>query len=188
MLDAADWRGIHAVNALVRDVARAWTPAPDGTGVRWVLVQEFGDFANRLLWESARRLGYAVPPAPADGAGADPGWALAGAAFLLERLPRPRRQWPPSVPMVCAARPAVGARECPANGISPDGMHWCVETLGPRYTASIACLLGCVYNGGGPGKAAGEVRRCERECNQLFMSIAPVDKRWLRSGMTVFAS
>ena len=43
----------------------------------------------------------------------------------------------------------------------------CVNSLGPRFTASIACLLGCVYNGE-RGKDMAEIRRCEQACNDQF--------------------
>lgn len=74
-------------------------------------------------------------------------------------------------------------------------MHWCVETIGGRYSASIACLLGCVYNESGE-RGGGEeefnttkenVRQCERECNEQFMSLFPVAERWIGSDTTLYA-
>eukprot|EP00984_Skeletonema_dohrnii_P019669 scaffold9463_cov136-Skeletonema_dohrnii-CCMP3373.AAC.1 len=59
---------------------------------------------------------------------------------------------------------------CPGVKISPDGMHWCVETFGGRFTASIACLLGCVYNVARPPTDE-EIRKCEQRCNDQFMSL-----------------
>lgn len=74
-------------------------------------------------------------------------------------------------------------------------MHWCVETIGGRYSASIACLLGCVYNGSGEMGGGEEefnttkenVRQCERECNEQFMSLFPVAERWIGSDTTLYA-
>ncbi|KAL7549848.1 hypothetical protein ACHAWF_013107 [Thalassiosira exigua] len=182
VLTASDWEGIHEINDMIRTLAREWTPASDGKGIKWMLVQEFGDFANQILWQSARHLGY--DPSPSDATPRRDGWELSGTDFLLDRLPLAKRKWPPSIPMVCAERPA-GKKDCVRNRISTDGMHWCVETLGPRYAASVACLLGCVYNGRTPGEKE-DVRECERECNERFMSIDPVDETWI-GGATVFA-
>ena len=66
-------------------------------------------------------------------------------------------------------------------------MHWCAETLGPRYSASVACLLGCVYNedtnhqyeaalGHEKTRIMNTMRQCEIECNQRYMSLIPVEK------------
>ena len=48
-----------------------------------------------------------------------------------------------------------------------------------RHSASIACLLGCVYNEVAweeDEKKRPEVRRCGQECNDRFMSIVPVEE------------
>lgn len=111
------------------------------------------------------------------------GWENVGSDFLLHRYRGIKKmRHPPSIPMVCAYHidPLFSARntsagQCFFNSISRDGMHWCVETLGQQYAASVACLLGCVYNGkdrpgdGGSEDAEG-LRGCERECNSRFMS------------------
>jgi hypothetical protein len=99
----------------------------------------------------------------------------------------------PSIPMVCAyhieqpfSTQNETAGDCFFNRISRDGMHWCVETLEARYAASIACLLGCVYNGDEPQNIA-ELRQCEQECNDQFMSLIPVDDSWIGSNTTIFS-
>ena len=99
-----------------------------------------------------------------------------------------KRKWPPSIPMVCAKRPGVDEKDnaCIRNKISTDGIHWCIETLGPRYSASIACLLGCVYNGNQKNDMD-RLRQCEQACNEQFMSILPVDGQWIDSGITLFS-
>ena len=65
-------------------------------------------------------------------------------------------------------------------------IHLCIETLGPRYAASIACLLVCLYHGKGPGKDNRDVRKCERECYDQFMSITPIDIRPIEREATIF--
>ena len=205
VLDENDWRGIHGINDMIRDVARTWpSPSPLASqsakrGVEWVLVQEFGEFTNQILWKNAQHLGYDMTPFKGED-----GWELSGTQFLLDRLSWPQRKWPPSIPMVCAQKPTSSTeKNCVRNKISTDGIHWCIESLGPRYSASIACLLGCVYNdnkydqangqnqgGGEKEKKSNEgVRACEKECNMQFMSIDPVDQKWIEGGdTTIFSS
>merc|ERR1711862_627406 len=75
-------------------------------------------------------------------------------------------------------------RKCDRNYLFSDGMHTCPETLASRYGAGIACLLGCVYNGNDEDNArrSREVnftehqRACERDCNDQFNSVVPVDE------------
>ena len=65
-----------------------------------------------------------------------------------------------------------------------------METLGPRFTASLACLLGCVFNGRLPGATPGDharVQQCEQECNERFMSLARVEEHLVGLGMTMFS-
>mmetsp|Transcript_14719 Transcript_14719/g.26619 ORF Transcript_14719/g.26619 Transcript_14719/m.26619 type:complete len:153 (-) Transcript_14719:87-545(-) len=100
--------------------------------------------------------------------------------------------WYPSTAMVCAERTYERLNEknetvedCVRNKISRDGAHWCVENMGARYSASVACLLGCVHNGSGPSaddlQDVEMVRRCEQSCNDRFMSILPVEEEWIES-------
>ena len=124
------------------------------------------------------------------------GWELRDSEFLLHRY-QGLKNMPhaPSIPMVCAyhieqpfSLEDETVEECFFNKISRDGMHWCVETLGPRYSASIACLLGCVYNNNGKWPQNEEaVRKCEQECNDQFMSLVPVDESWIGNNTTIYS-
>ena len=189
-----DWHQVARINQMVRELARDWTPPPSGeAGVRAVLVQEFGNFTSQLVWTQARRAGWRdVPPTPDF---AREGWELERADFLFARRLAGQGKWAPSKAHVCATnatwRDGRGMEQCELNRLSVDGSHWCQDFLGPRHSASIACLLGCVYNGvaGEGGEKKGpEVRRCERECNDQFMSIIPVQESWIGTGVEVFSS
>ena len=75
---------------------------------------------------------------------------------------------------------------------SPTWKHWCVESLGPRYSASIACLTGCVYNSNKRIKfdqsTSLRLRQCEQECNERLMSVSPVNPEWISStGLTLYS-
>lgn len=189
-----DWVGIQRVNEMIRQIARNWEflPKNDLSRVRWVLVQEFGNFTNQMIWTNAKHIGYDV-----DLNFSVNGWEGVRADFLLERFEQVSKfQYPHSKPMVCAKMPnSTNVQSCVCNKISPDGMHWCTPTLGPRYSASVACLLGCVYNGELGYLSEREnsnimnesVRACEDECNQRFMSLVPVDNDWIDDGVTIYS-
>lgn len=204
VLTSNDWEGIYKINVIIRDVAMNWesirrVSSEKKRGVKYVLVQEFGQFTNEILWKSAQHLGIYNNISSLDvdkKKQHNNGWELSGTSFLLDRLPLAKRKWPPSIPMVCAQPPGVNEKSnaCIRNKISSDGIHWCIETLGSRYSASIACLLGCVYNGDVDSKEERRMknddtnlRECERECNEQFMSIKPVEKSWIGNGMTLFS-
>ena len=56
-------------------------------------------------------------------------------------------------------------------------MHVCPERLSFRYAASLACLIGCVYNRNGSYEQ--DLHGCEKECNDLFMTVVPIDEEWV---------
>lgn len=194
VLTLDDWNGLLAVNEMIRQIAKSWefSPTKDNI-VRWILVQELANFTNQIIWTNAKHIGYNI-----DLDFSLNGWDGMKAGFLLDRLERVSKyQWPSSIPMVCAERPiGTNVTSCVQNKVSPDGIHWCTSTLGPRYSASIACLLGCVYNGEF-GYLFGvvdtfnivnkTVRVCEDECNQRFMSLVPVDDKWIDAGATLYS-
>jgi hypothetical protein len=197
VLTSDDWEGIYKINVIIRDVAMNWESIRQNKrGVKYILVQEFGQFTNEILWKSAQHLGiYKNIANYSDTKNQyNNGWELSGTSFLLDRLPLAKRKWPPSIPMVCAQPPGVNEKSnaCIRNRISSDGIHWCIETLGTRYSASIACLLGCVYNGDEKEKMEMKnddtgLRQCERGCNEQFMSIKPVEESWIGNEMTLFS-
>mmetsp|Transcript_10115 Transcript_10115/g.18239 ORF Transcript_10115/g.18239 Transcript_10115/m.18239 type:complete len:473 (+) Transcript_10115:58-1476(+) len=171
------WAGVEKINEIVHDVARSWEPPSDGEdGVKWILVQEFSNFTSAMLRENGKHIGYDV----------------SSNDFFFERLKGGTTSWPQSIPMVCSNIPKDNLEsDCERNKISPDGIHWCVETIGPRFTASIACLLGCVFNERPPEtspEGLESVRKCEQECNDRFMSLVHVDESWIGNERTLFAS
>lgn len=51
VITSSDWEGIISLNSVIRDIARNWKPVENG--LQWVLVQEFGNFTNQILWRNA---------------------------------------------------------------------------------------------------------------------------------------
>ena len=68
--------------------------------------------------------------------------------------------------------------DCVRNMISNDGMHWCMETIGGRLNAGIACLLGCIYNpvdkSDTSSSTAEDIELCAQSCNDKYMSLTPL--------------
>mmetsp|Transcript_28000 Transcript_28000/g.51645 ORF Transcript_28000/g.51645 Transcript_28000/m.51645 type:complete len:486 (-) Transcript_28000:66-1523(-) len=186
----SDLEGIIQINRMVRDVATNWSPI-DSHDVQWVLVQSFSNFTNQVIWENSQQIGFqniSIPDTSQEG------WEQAGADFLLNRL-NDKGKWSPSIPMICSDTSYGNKKDaCLPNKISRDGTHWCMNTVGPRYVASIACLLGCIYNGKEQYYALyndtlrSSLRSCEQECNDQFMSIVPVDEGWVGNGTVIFSA
>ncbi|KAL7529301.1 hypothetical protein ACHAXR_002887, partial [Thalassiosira sp. AJA248-18] len=168
VVTAEHWRSVGKINSMIREIARNWPKE------QIVLVQEFGNYTNQIIWSNARHIGLYNGTMPDF---STKGWEQ-NADFLFERLFKNKQNWPPSKAQVCATQKSQfwfdenKNEHCKLNRISVDGSHWCINSLGPRHSASVACLLGCVYNGG-DGKGMKEVRACEAECNDRFMSIQP---------------
>lgn len=70
-----------------------------------------------------------------------------------------------SAAQVCGEHPEDN-RECVGNSITQDGMHFCVHTLGPRYSAAVACQLQCAYSPTVENEWA-----CSQTCNDRFMRL-----------------
>jgi hypothetical protein len=83
--------------------------------------------------------------------------------------------------MVCTEN--VPAESCAykRNMISMDGLHWCLEYIGGRVMAAMACLLQCPLTtivmqgefggGGGCGDDGGGIKECERTCSMQAVEI-----------------
>ena len=212
VLTPNDWTELLRINDMIRDISHSWNSREGG--VKFVLVQDLGTFTNGILWMNARHLGYNASYDPQQTYNRVHTELENGSKFLLHRLIMKDWKFNPSIPMVCNTPPICIPRvftlpngtifeqddvcdmnitadpsQCFFNRFSRDGMHWCMETIGPRYSASVACLLGCVYNGdlmaeyteaSDDGKTAlmWNLRQCEMECNRRYMSLAPVEKSY----------
>ena len=168
MKNENDWERVAQINRLIREVARNITESE--SGVQYVLVQEFGNLTNQVVMENAKNLDLISRSSDIDCS--QQGWEVHLANVFLQRPFKTTKQWPPSHAQVCSNFPSSETKTCPGVKISPDGMHWCIETFGARFTASIACLLGCVYNVGRPTHEG--VKTCAQRCNDKFMSLTMV--------------
>lgn len=177
---------VNRVNDNIRGIAQGWF-LRNSTGVKHVLVQEYGTYHNHIIWSNAKHIGYKV---------SDPltmtneMFDMEGPTFLYDRL-QGKSDWNPSVAQVCSDQDDLfwrtGKVKCNRNYLSADGMHICPETLATRYGVAVACLIGCVYNrkSDDDKKKRDEIylRACERECNEQFMTVMPVDESWINSNI-----
>lgn len=178
-----DYWGVQDINDNIRHIADTWheNRNDDGKGVQHVLVQDYDAFYNHVIWANALHLGYNVSnPLVAS----RKTFEVEGQQFLFDRL-NDGGKFSPSISMVCDTRQLThDGGKCDRNILWMDGMHVCPETMTARYGASIACLLGCVYNGESD-KNDDLIRECEKECNEQFMSVMPADEAWISSHTTM---
>ena len=92
-----------------------------------------------------------------------------------------KRQWYPQLTaMTCSGTTHVQepqwSNECPEDRmglVSPDGMHLCGATIGPRSSGGLACLVKCSIDVDEYGLEykAPFLEKCQNMCNGLFMNM-----------------
>lgn len=82
-----------------------------------------------------------------------------------------------TVAQMCAEKVPLESSECIRNAISLDGMHQCMNIVGPRIVAGLACQIQCAYRSSDsslsskPDNGAGKKSwSCAQSCNDRFMS------------------
>jgi hypothetical protein len=195
-----DLTNVRQINEDIREIATMWHERKktvdnrDG-GVQHVLVIEYGMYVNQVIWTNALYLNYNVSsPLSIGGAATSHNiYELEGPSFLFDRLNNDRKDFPPTIAMVCSSTPTEDGK-CNRNILFSDGMHICPETLASRFAAGVACILGCVYNRRQSGANENDysstsmferISICERECNEQFLSVMPVDDSWIDTNTTI---
>jgi hypothetical protein len=194
-----DLAQVKQINNDIRDIATTWherknTVNIQGEGVQHVLVIEYGMYVNQVIWTNALYLNYNVSSPLLFGAAADKNvYELEGPTFLFDRLNKDSKDFPPTVAMVCSTTPTEDGK-CNRNILFSDGIHICPETLASRFAAGVACILGCVYNRRQSQANENDhsstymferIRICEREYNEQFLSVMPVDDSWIDTNTTI---
>lgn len=109
----------EVINEDIREIAKSWHLRNETTGVKHVLVQEYGNYYNHIIWTNARHLGYNVSsPLSASQFLFD----MEGPHFLYDRL-NDGGPWSPSIPMVCSDMQSLETerRKCNRNYLFSDG-------------------------------------------------------------------
>ena len=174
------WNDVYEYNRILRQISAENTRNASSNVV--TLVLEFGNLTNQLLWTNARSIGVNV---------SDPrrvshltGWELKSNSNVTAQFtntpfcPISSAVGNPCIhmPVVCAEY-ADEKSDCLRNYISFDDMHWCVETIGARWSAGLACLLGCALNECNDSKSSESISICEKECNEQFMALTPLHRQ-----------
>lgn len=186
VLTEQDWMDRQTNNQMIQQMAQTYHHNNDNNntgGVRDVVVLQFARWTDLLMEFNARRIGLIPATEPAR-----------NKSYALARLGC-RKKFPLSIAQGCAEYVTAGQCRCRRNRISHDGMHWCLETLGGRFVAGVACMLSCLYDDRPTTSSRKDsddhhrrrlLRQCEKGCNDQYMSLQPLDFQdgvWQESGM-----
>lgn len=184
------YRGVSEINEMIWDIAINWHR--HSTDKTTVLVMDYAQYSNHIIWQNARHLGYqnvSDPVTITDSKVFD----REGPNFILQRLNATK--WNPSIAQVCDKMPPAGSNNgyCDRNFLIADGMHFCAEIVASRVGAALACLLGCVYNKRASSVTINNetiriqnIRSCEHQCNKQFMSVMPITESWINTTLASF--
>lgn len=77
------------------------------------------------------------------------------------------------IAQVCAQKVNNHNLFCVKNRLMNDGMHFCMETLGPRLIANWACLIQCTEN----FEFGSKKKECQNHCHTGFFELPPLITR-----------
>jgi hypothetical protein len=162
--NASDVKAMQEANERIANFAKNYQPTNNnGKSVQHVMFLDFGQLVWELISWNARLIGM-------QGSIESMFARKVGHVDLNDKFT-------PAQAHVCARKMNPKSRfgECIRNHLSYDGMHWCMETIGGRVNAGLACLIGCVHND--EAECSDErhlqVQQCARTCNNHFMRIQP---------------
>jgi hypothetical protein len=110
-----------------------------------VLLSDIGSYMDNVILWNAKQIGVNV---------SDPSY------FMLSLKPAPRERLGKHISQVCSENVPHLSNYCQRNMISNDGMHFCMESLGPRMFANWACLIQCSFKSSSSG--------CQNSCHYKF--------------------
>lgn len=152
-------------NEMIRQVADTYDGESDDDAVTRVTTLRFARWTDHLMEYNARSIGLLPPD----------NTFVQNKSYTLDRLGCAPK-FPLSIAHGCAEMAKAGDCQCRRNRIAEDGIHWCLESVGGRLVAGIACLLSCMQQ---PREG---LRDCEAECNDKFMSLRPPDPEMFEEG------
>ena len=174
------WRELQNANEVARNFSASFRPAPvvslgtdtdDGRSIRHVLVLDVARYVDAVIDFNAASIGYDVPNDTSN-------------ARLFDKLLQEKtKKYAMSVGMVCSEKADERGQDCLRNSFINDGMHLCMENLGPRIEAALGCIMKCVYDHNNENDSdknnerndQESVKRCEQTCNTRYMSLRPID-------------
>ena len=156
-----DWDNLRRINTVFQEFAKDYnsrneTRTPDE--VRHILIADVERYVEELLRYNAMKLGYIST---------DDARINSDKRIIPEKLDP--HEW--KIAMCCAGQGKPGIRFCVRNNLSNDGIHFCMNRIGFRVEAALACLIDCAYNDNSTNK---NMQLCEQACNDQFLSLKPI--------------
>eukprot|EP00581_Thalassiosira_minuscula_P016975 CAMPEP_0183715720 /NCGR_PEP_ID=MMETSP0737-20130205/9836_1 /TAXON_ID=385413 /ORGANISM="Thalassiosira miniscula, Strain CCMP1093" /LENGTH=630 /DNA_ID=CAMNT_0025944851 /DNA_START=119 /DNA_END=2011 /DNA_ORIENTATION=+ len=206
---------MNAINNDIRQIARGWDASSTGSGVQHVLVLEYGTYYNHIIWSSGIHLGYTglTHPLKATQKTFDAEMAFAQdrlkQRFFAPSIPmvcgdmtsvesKDRKDCNRNFlfkdgqhicPETLASRYAVGVAcllGCVYNGRTIQDAHNNAYDHDDDYddtTNTSTSTNNRVYYD--RKRINRKIRACERECNDQFLSVVPIDESWIDSNTTL---
>ena len=147
ILTSQDLINFRAMNSLVRSFVTNLNQSD-------VLLSDVETYMENVIEWNAKQLGMDTINSTSD---------------MLEHLAIPHGSSSPThhthIAQVCSERVPPSNIKCRLNMLSNDGLHPCMETLGPRMFANSACLIQCAY------RTTQSIRQCERGCNEKYFRL-----------------
>jgi hypothetical protein len=159
--DISDIESMKLANQRIQNFANNYKPTNRTNSVQHVMTLNFGQLVWMMISWNAKLLG------------------MVGSLEMIftRKVGTIDRNdtFPPAEAHVCSRRmnPKSKFGECIRNHLSYDGMHWCMDTIGGRVNAGLACLIGCAHNDKIDYTYARHLRiqDCAKACNNRFMRI-----------------
>ena len=168
-------------NEVIRSFVNNYKPpARSEDGVQNVLLLDWELLVDDMIRANAEVIG--IPPEKAFS------HYITGENSKKLAANKKKRIYPQLTAMSCSGRSSLGAtvhsefaNECPdpeakMGRISPDGVHFCGTTLGPRTNGGLACLIQCTIdaNDDANGDSQSSLKACQDMCNKQFMNMETV--------------
>ena len=156
-----EWDDLRRINTVFREFAKDYnshieTRPPNE--VRHVLIADVERYVEKLFRYNAMKLGYN---------------STDDAEIVADKLINPKKPTPNpwKIAMCCSVRVQPGGADCVWNNLFNDGLHLCMNRIGFRIKAALACLIDCVCHDNSTNK---DIQRCEQACNDRFLSMRPI--------------
>lgn len=166
-------------NEVVRTFVNSYSPPVDG-GVQNLVLMDWEKLTDALIVANAE-----MQSIPAERAF---NHYVTGEAVPEAHMHSPegnRYFFPQLTAMACAGTAELSDENrvgtCPAHKrglVSPDGMHFCSSTSGPRTAGGFVCLTKCILakenakrRGDNRAKQFSDLQLCQDRCNRVFMSM-----------------
>lgn len=149
-----DHENVNSKNTMIQNFCRTWRPRERKSDPQKILFWDFAGLVSAFLHWNARNIGVEGNP---------------NFATHQQCCRMPKVQLNRSQALFCSERVPRYDRHCAANSFSKDGKHYCMDYIGSRIGAGLACLLVCAHN-----DDWSDLRECENRCNDQYMSLKPL--------------